>query len=301
MLCRRFIPFAVVFSFLFVFFRFGLQAQSVTFSAQVGDTSLVVNGYSAPNSVVVFTENNAVIGTTTTTLTGSFSKTFTALSSGLFILGTYSIDANNNFTSVIQRNLYLIEFQELEINDVYLPPTINLTQDQDEITIDGYTLPNTTVEILINTVPTTTINVTSNPLGFYEYSLPVSNIGAGNFSINAFILDNINLQISTNPINFQIIDQDNEPSNPIVIIPVASETVTNTNQTVVSQGRSFPVLSWQALGEVLGERGVDYFNEEKIIPPIVISSLLLVSIIVIILFGIYRIFSTFRKKDNEGE
>jgi len=296
---QRLITFALVSTLLFVAVKFSVKAQSVTFTAQVGDTSLVVNGFSSPNSLVVFKQNNAVIGTTTSLPTGEFTKQFSALTGGLFILDIYAIDTNNVTSAAIQRNLYLIEFQEFEINDIYTPPTLKLTQEQSNILIQGYTLPNTPVKIIVNTSPVTSINLLSNVSGFFEDTIPIDSLGIGNFSINASIVDNINQQVFANPVSFELVpNQEDETNNSTLFVPINENTQVK-DTTEVSKVRSYPILNWQALGEVLGERGVDYFNEEKIIPPIVISTLLLVLIIVIIVFGIYRIFSVFYKNGDD--
>lgn len=292
---QRLIPLAVFIILSLLGLNLSINAQSVTFTAQVGDTSLVVNGLSSPNSLILFKENNVVIGTTTSNSLGHFTKKFSALSSGLFILDVYTNDPRNTLSAIVERNLYISEFQELELNDIYLPPTLLVLKQESNFKIDGYTIPNTEVYIQITGSYIKTISTTSDALGYFFTEIAAEELGLGDFNISASISDTLSENIESSNYNFQIVDNDNSNT---VIIPINEESKEDTNE--IESSRRLPLLNWQAFGDILGEEGLDYLKENpKIVPSIVVTSLLTIAIIIIIFVGTLQVIRIVRRSKSD--
>ncbi len=200
--------------FLFLLNPYKVNAESVTLTARVGDTALVLNGYTVPNILITFIEDDIVVGTAISNNLGEFTKTFTAQEAGYHSLKIYYTDPTAQTSNTIQLMLLLIDFQTLTVSDIYLPPTIridktNYTVDQN-ITISGYAKPNELIEIQISGAVGRYSVVNSNSDGFYTYSFPTTGFVPGIYSVNASIKTDLSTNTpSSNTLNFTFYDSEN--------------------------------------------------------------------------------------------
>lgn len=193
-------------------------AQSVTFTAQVGDTILTIRGFTSANSLVVFTENDSVKGTTVSLADGSFEKEFTAQDSGFHQIEVFSTDPDGVNTASIVLDIFLIAFQSYEINDIALPPSISVSStdfEQDEvIKIFGYSKPDSYLEIEIEGPIGNLTVVQSNTSGYYEYFYEAENLQPGSYQVNVTLKGSLNEDLSSsNTLSFTISLPDQNPDN----------------------------------------------------------------------------------------
>lgn len=121
---------------------------SVTFS--VGETGLLVAGHASPNAQVVIAENGSVIGTIDADERGAFTKNFSALSAGIHELDVYATAENGDKTSTVTYSIAVIEFQETQVTNILLPPTLNVDVTDTSIKVSGISVPNATISIYVN-------------------------------------------------------------------------------------------------------------------------------------------------------
>ncbi|MEO6728870.1 MAG: hypothetical protein ABIM99_03020 [Candidatus Dojkabacteria bacterium] len=238
---------AIAYTFLILglLLPFKLFSNSITFSAQVGDTILILKGYTSPNSLVTFIENNVVIGTIASDSSGYFEKNFTAQNDGIHQIQIHSTDIKNISTPVITKEINLISFQTTEINDIVLPPTVTVNQSffntGDILIIKGYTIPNTQTELLLNGSLADIVGVLSDSNGFFIYQYPANNFINGNYKFQVFIKDALG-QITgksfETPFNIYI----PFPTTPPVVSPIVPPiTIVSTPvPTPISESVSTP-------------------------------------------------------------
>lgn len=166
-----------------------VKAQSLTVTAQVGDTILTFEGYSSPNSFITFLENSVVIGTTFADSFGQFSKTFTAQTPGAHAIDIQSNDISNNATQTLRLNILAIEFQEVKITDINFPPTIEINKQifegAEQIEVSGYARPGTFVEIEVYGRTGSLKVVITDVNGYYETFFEASDFLPGDYTVDA--------------------------------------------------------------------------------------------------------------------
>ncbi|MFS8130493.1 MAG: carboxypeptidase regulatory-like domain-containing protein [Candidatus Dojkabacteria bacterium] len=184
---------------LFTSFLFAkvVYSDSVTFTAEVGDTVLILSGYTAPSSLVTFKENQTVIGTTSSDGSGRFTKEFTAQNPGLHTISIFSTDPRNRSTPSINREIVLIGLETTDVDDLLLAPTINVTISGNSassiVNISGYSKPDTHLAVTINSSVQKVVTGYSDSAGFYEYMINASELEVGDHTVIVDILDNNNV------------------------------------------------------------------------------------------------------------
>lgn len=208
-------------------------AESVTFTAQVGDTILTIKGFTSPNSLVTFSEDNSIKGTVVSDSTGAFEKEFTAQDDGYHQITIFATDPEGRNTAALVQDIFLIEFQEYEINDLYLPPSISLnkaafTFNKGEIIkVFGHSTPNSNMEIKIEGSMGRLSQVTSNLNGYYEYFANIDDLIPGDYVVSTTLKGSLNEDLSTSEqLSFQIrlvIEDVTPPGNPVAPIDQGEE------------------------------------------------------------------------------
>lgn len=167
-------------------------AVSVTVSATV-DTVLVLQGYTSPNSLVVFLENSTAKGTTVSDSNGVFEKEFNSQDPGVHIISMYAIDPTNTNTQTVSIEILAIQNQTITISDLYLPPTIKISaveySDNQNISVFGYSLPDSLIKIEFSGTVSKIDYTRSEPNGYYSNLTPASSLGIGSYQVAASLPD----------------------------------------------------------------------------------------------------------------
>ena len=128
-----------------------LYAQStVNLTMRIGDTSLTLSGYTAPNSQISVMENNVVLGTTSSNSFGEFSKTLLAVEPGIHTFQLYSVDEHGDATVTVSYNISVLQHVDSEISNIVLAPTLFVRIDNNTLVANGTSVPSATVRIYLD-------------------------------------------------------------------------------------------------------------------------------------------------------
>lgn len=181
-----------ILTFIIIFLILAVQqptyAESLTVSASIG-TNLTLQGYTSPNSLVVFLENGTSIGTTTSDSDGSFTKNFNNQDPGIHTIYLYSTDSTGANSATVSFQVLLIDYQTITVSNIYLPPTITLSKtsysQDDIITISGYSKPSSLVKVEFTGTQGKTANVSTNSVGYYLYEISGNDLSVGNYQVKS--------------------------------------------------------------------------------------------------------------------
>ncbi len=128
----------------------------VTVTATVPDSTSTFNGFAPASSVVTIKNDGIAAGTTTTNPGGSFSKTVIS-TPGLHDFALYFTDTSGRTTpETLFDDVSLPFHSDTPINDVHLPPTIELSRTTissgEGVNIFGQAAPGSTIHIVLNGV-----------------------------------------------------------------------------------------------------------------------------------------------------
>lgn len=216
---KIFIVFLLIVSFYFPVIS--VSAESLTVTATI-DTTLILQGYTSPNSLVVFLENNSAKGSTISNNLGYFEKEFNNQEAGIHIIDIYSTDRNNLKTLTVSFQVLLIKNQSITVSNIYLPPTISLSQTNysyyDKIIVSGYSKPHSLIKIEINGQTGKINYVSSDKNGFYTDQIEANKLTPGNYQIKSHLYNLLSITPTTSEsLNFTILsDLTPHPTNLIV-------------------------------------------------------------------------------------
>ncbi len=166
-----------------------VSAESLTVTASVGDTALILQGYTSPSSLVTFKENDVVKGTATSNSSGYFEKQFDAQDPGVHTIVIYATDPDNNLTNSVSLSLVLVQFNTLTIDDIYLPPTISLSDtsylNNETINISGYSKPSFLIKIEFSGASGKIVYESTNSSGYYLYQIDGDELTLGSYQVTS--------------------------------------------------------------------------------------------------------------------
>lgn len=144
-------------------------SENVTVTATVPDSTATFNGFAPGSSVVTIKDGGTPTGTTTTNPAGTFSKTVIS-SPGLHDFALYLTDTSGRTTpETLFDNVSLPFHADTTINDVHLPPTIELSRTSifsgEGVNIFGQAAPGSTIHIILNGA-----EIFSSVLGSSDYA-----------------------------------------------------------------------------------------------------------------------------------
>lgn len=180
--------FLLLFSLFFLKISF-VFADDVSVSASVGDTSITLSGYTSPNSLVTFVEQNSVSGTTLSNSGGFFLKQFSSQTEGIHTVSIFSSDINGNHSITVNLNYVLVLGQNVSISDIFLPPTIKFSNSSTEfykgdvISVSGWTVPGRMLRAEISGETGKVEYLTSGDDGSYSYSFSSDDLSLGNYFV----------------------------------------------------------------------------------------------------------------------
>lgn len=136
---------------------------NVTFT--VGETNAVFEGYTSPNSLIVFMESNSIIGTATSDSTGFFMKTFYLLDPGLHEYTLYAVDPESTQSSAVTYSVAIPGGVTTTISNIVLPTSIKVSGGT---LLSGYSVPGSSIEIYLDGVGFFTL-IADPFTGYWEY------------------------------------------------------------------------------------------------------------------------------------
>lgn len=145
-------------------------SEDVTVTATVPDSTATFNGFAPGSSVVTIKDNATPAGTTTTNPAGSFSKTVIS-TPGLHDFALYFTDTSGRTTpETLFDNVNLPFHIDTPINDIHLPPTIELSRYSifpgDGVNIFGQAAPGSTVHVVLNGTEIFSATISSSDYSF---------------------------------------------------------------------------------------------------------------------------------------
>jgi hypothetical protein len=162
----------------------GPETESTTVSVRVGDGIMVFTGSTSPNALVMFQENNSIIGTASANGAGDFTQTFVAQSPGIHNVKIFAKDSTGHITDTIEQSISIAEYSTTTA-DVFLPSTIALSSVEvaqgETILINGETIPAGQVHIVVD--GQTIALTTSSSLGRWGFLMNTGNLSPGGHQI----------------------------------------------------------------------------------------------------------------------
>jgi len=164
----------------------GAASKSSDVTLTIPDTTISLQGFAAPNAIVVFIENGSVVGTATADATGFYNKVLSAQATGLRTVGQYFTD-KEGVRSEITTKTVSVTSQQNTLLEVFIPPTItrrsNATlQPGSVVQLSGYTISNGLVTLKLPFGGSQ--KVTANKDGFYEFLYDSSPLGEGGYTVS---------------------------------------------------------------------------------------------------------------------
>lgn len=148
---------------------------NVSANVEFQNSRLRIEGYTAPNTYVIFTEGSSVRGTDFAGPTGFFAKVFPAIQVTTHTYTFYGIDIENRTTTSKSISAYTPAFQQITITDQLLSPTLEINSTDiligDPIHATGSAYPGSTITIFTDT-PVRTYTASASATGDWTYTIP---------------------------------------------------------------------------------------------------------------------------------
>lgn len=147
---------------------------SMTAELLVPQAIIRINGFSAPQTFVSFTEGESVIGTDLAGPTGFFSKVFPAMEPGIHEISLYGVDNNNRSTSIVPLTINAPAFQTTTISNILLSPTVSIHSNEivqgDPLYATGSAYPGTEVTVFTD-IPLRTYTASASATGDWNLTI----------------------------------------------------------------------------------------------------------------------------------
>lgn len=210
---RKLISFTLLLSTLFCLPIYSVFAdEDVSISASVGDvpvqqsnapsggvvfipkTSVRFSGLAYPKSEVFLLKEGKFQTFVTADDLGNFNITLEEKYSENVLYSLYAKDPKGNRSLLLNYPLVVYGGYVTYLSGIEFSPTINIDKSEvyfaDSITVSGYGLSNTNVEIVISGKNKTTFNVLTKQDGSYSRSISVLGLEKGDYSIYTRYVDN---------------------------------------------------------------------------------------------------------------
>jgi cysteine-rich repeat protein len=135
---------------------------------ELGETQVSIDGKAFPNTTVTILMDSISVGTVRTNSQGEFTFN-TEADPGTTSFSFYAQDTSGTRSMTINTTFDVTQGAVTNINGILIPPTIRTTHTQINpgqiITLSGQTLPNVTVEVMVDTkarILTTTSDISGN-------------------------------------------------------------------------------------------------------------------------------------------
>jgi hypothetical protein len=177
----------------------------VTVSASIESelANLLITGYAAPDTFIIFTEGEAIIGTDVADSLGYFSHLFSGLQPTTHVISFYGVDTQNRTTSPITLQIYTPAFQQTNVTNQLLSPTIQIPQNRilqsDFLIASGSALPSSNLTIFTDS-PMRSYATTSASSGAWSVNITDTlTYVLGDYRIFSLVQNGLGLQSLTSP------------------------------------------------------------------------------------------------------
>lgn len=151
-----------------------LATVSVSASIDIPQAQIFISGITAPETYVTFTQGQAVIGTDMSGLNGNFGKLFPGLDPNTYQITYYGTDKNRLNTSPITATIYAPPYQQTNITDQILSPTISINKSfyipGEPLIASGSAVPNGSITLFTQS-PLRTYFTTADAEGEWSYTI----------------------------------------------------------------------------------------------------------------------------------
>lgn len=180
------------------------ESESVVVGATVGTNRLTISGYHSPYaSIILKTPGGTFLASTTADKNGYFSISDVLINASEL---TYCFQVVDFKRIGISESCITLDgpiIGDITYTDIFLPPTIGLSQERinagNDVAVFGYTMPGATVKISINGE---IVTVTADSTGYYSYIY--ENVPEGLFTFSAIAV--LNGKQSVPPTNTVVLE-----------------------------------------------------------------------------------------------
>ncbi len=168
-----------------------LYAENLSVTARVVDTTISINGYTEPNSLVTVENFGVALGTILADSNGYFEEEFTPVDPGTYEISIYAEDSEGNLTNERTFTFTIVSRQVVELHNVILPPTVYPVNSSPavgtpiEVRLLGK--PNQTAYIVLQGSSSSDVYTGStNSSGVALFSIPSSSLTEGQYDIYGY-------------------------------------------------------------------------------------------------------------------
>lgn len=211
---RKFILiYSAVFSGLFLAVTAPLQAGmvdegTVSISARVApENTIIFSGDACPLCQVFLLMDGVLTDSGTALADGSFQISVEDIDAGEYIFGVYVIDADSTQSGATSFTVSVSQGTLTYVSDILIPPTLksdaSSVEKGDDLTLSGYTVPDSDVTINLNDGKTI-IQVSSASDGGFYYALDTSSLRIGTHSAKARVTTATNVSNYGRIVEFEV-------------------------------------------------------------------------------------------------
>ncbi len=152
-----------------------------------GNANVVFTGTAYPNATVSLVRNGTLTTSTTAYADGTFSIQLSNISSGSNSFSLYAFDADNVKSANLNVLQNLPSNVTTTVNGLIIAPTLSSShatiKQGENVTLKGYTAPNSPVAIHFTGQENFIQNVSSSTTGYYSFVLNTTSHGKGDYTI----------------------------------------------------------------------------------------------------------------------
>ncbi len=158
-----------------------------------GFTGIIFSGQAYPEATVHIWKNGIPKTTTISDNKGNFRVTITEVYSPNTLYTLYAVDKINRRSTLLNYPVVIKIGYLTEISGIRFAPTIGVNKVEvkadSDITISGYALPNTPLELVLIRLQNRIFNLVSNNDGTYQLVMPLKGFGKGEYKIRTNYLN----------------------------------------------------------------------------------------------------------------
>jgi len=195
-------------------------------SSVLFQSSVVVSGWTSPQSTVYILRDGKQVATAQVGQNGSFTTTIGGMERGTYSFGTYAEDRARRKSSAFTSTLTIGQGTNNTISGVLIPPTIALESDTvdvgDSVTVLGTGIPGSTIEVIlaadsgglgsaIKVTATTTKGVSNVEDGNWSVTIPGNRFSRDTYQVKARLVTDTGAQSSYSTIAFLGVGEEPSP------------------------------------------------------------------------------------------
>lgn len=198
-------------------------------------STISFSGISSPRSRIIILKDGQIFNTLYASESGAFQVTINNQALGVYNFGLYYEDPSGNLSNITPFQIRIVDQTPVIFRNIILPPTIKISPNQvyvnSQISIEGYTAPNSIVYLSNSQNTNSLISAVSDVNGRYAATYTTTNIG-GNFYLRAKTVSSVGYEsIFSRNAFFSVFTIDAEiPPLPDKQIPVVFPVCVDSNR-----------------------------------------------------------------------